>query len=82
MIECVNGNGQGCCLICVHLKGWHREWSSSLYYVKNKNGLYLRRFASGDSFSDDDAYPKAAFCYRHALMVEDTRKTQTDWNAL
>lgn len=51
MIECVNGNGQGCCDICLHIKGWHREWSSSLYYVRNKHGLYLRIFGEGDRFS-------------------------------
>ncbi len=80
MIECVNGNGQGCCDICLHIKGWHREWSSSLYYVRNKKGLYLRKKDGyGDSFSNDDELPKAAFCYEHAKEVEEQRMKQTDW---
>lgn len=80
MIECVNGNGQGCCDICLHVKGWHREWSSSLYYVRNKNGLYLRKKAGyGDIFSNDDRLPKAVFCFLHATEVEGQRMLQTDW---
>jgi len=80
MIECVNGNGQGCCDICQHIKGWHREWSSALFYVRNKNGLYLRKKDRyGDSFSNDDELPKAAFCYKHAKDVEEQRMKQTDW---
>lgn len=81
MIECVNGNGQGCCDICLHVKGWHREWSSSLYYVRNKNGIYLRKKGRyGDIFSNDEALPKAAFCYEHAKEVEEQRMQQTDWD--
>ena len=80
MLECVNGNGQGCCDICLHIMGWHREWSSSLYYVRNKNGLYLRRRAGyGDTFSANEELPKAAFCYEHAKEVEEQRMHQTDW---
>lgn len=80
MIECVNGNGQGCCDICLHIKGWHREWSSDLYYVRNKNGLYLRHKGGyGDSFSSDNEFAKAAFCYKHAKEVEEQRMKQTDW---
>ena len=79
MIECVNGNGQGCCAICLHIKGWHREWSSSLYYVRNKNGLYLRIFGEGDRFSTNKERAKAAFCYHHAKEVEEQRMHQTDW---
>lgn len=80
MIECVNGNGQGCCDIRLHIKGWHREWSSSLYYVRNKNGLYLRKKVGyGDIFSNDDKLPEAAFCYKHAKKVEEQRMEQTDW---
>ena len=79
MIECVNGNGQGCCDICLHIKGWHREWSSSLYYVRNKNGLYLRIFGEGDRFSTNKERAKAAFCYHHAKEVEEQRMHQTDW---
>ena len=81
MIECVNGEGQGCCDICLHLIGWHREWSSMLYNVKNKNGLYLRRMPNyGDSFSENEEIPKAAFCYEHAKQVEFQRMKQTDWD--
>lgn len=81
MIECVNGNGQGCCDICLHIQGWHREWSSSLYYIRNKNGLYLRKKDRyGDSFSSDDELPKAAFCHKHAKEVEEQRMKQTDWD--
>ena len=79
MIECVNGNGQGCCDICLHINGWHREWSSSLYYVRNKNGLYLRRYREGDRFSMNAEHAKAAFCYHHAKEVEEQRMHQTDW---
>ena len=81
MIECVNGNGQGCCAICLHIMGWHREWSTSLYYVKNKHGLYLRVNGSGygDIFSTDSDLPKAAFCHEHAKEVEEQRMQQTDW---
>lgn len=80
MIECVNGNGQGCCDICLHTIGWHRYWSSSLYYVKNKNGLYLRfKNGYGDIFSTDDKLHKAGFCRRHAEEVEKHRMNQTDW---
>jgi hypothetical protein len=80
MIECVNGNGQGCCDICLHIKGWHREWSSSLYYVRNKNGLYLRKKDRyGDIFSGDEELQKAAFCCKHAKEVEEQRMKQTDW---
>ena len=79
MIECVNGNGQGCCDICLRIKGWHREWSSSLYYVRNKHGLYLRIFGEGDRFSTNKERAKAAFCYHHAKEVEEQRMHQTDW---
>lgn len=79
MIECVNGYGQGCCAICLHLIGWHREWSSSLYYVRNKDGLYLREMVGGDSFSCNEYLPKVVFCYKHAKEVEKQRKKQTDW---
>ena len=79
MIECVNGEGQGCCDICLHIKGWHREWSSSLYYVRNKHGLYLRIFGEGDRFSTNKERAKAAFCYHHAKEVEEQRMHQTDW---
>lgn len=80
MIECVNGEGQGCCDICLHIKGWHREWSSGLYYVRNKHGLYLRRNDRyGDVFSTDNDLPKAAFCHQHAKQVEEQRMHQTDW---
>lgn len=80
MIECVNGNGQGCCAICLHIMGWHRHWSSSLYYVRNKHGLYLRRNDGyGDVFSTDNDLPKAAFCHVHAKQVEEQRMHQTDW---
>lgn len=80
MIECVNGNGQGCCQICLHIRGWHRCWSSSLYYVKNKYGLYLRvNDGYGDVFSTDNDLPKAAFCHEHAKEVEKQRMHQTDW---
>lgn len=80
MIECVNGNGQGCCDICLHIMGWHRYWSSSLYYVRNKNGLYLRRNDGyGDVFSTDNDLPKVAFCHQHAKQVEEQRMHQTDW---
>lgn len=68
MIECVNGNGQGCCDICLHIKGWHREWSSSLYYVRNKHGLYLRRYGEGDRFSMNAEHAKAAFCYFYGYV--------------
>lgn len=80
MIECVNGNGQGCCQICLHIRGWHREWSSGLYYVRNKHGLYLRvNDGYGDVFSTDNDLPKAAFCHEHAKEVEEQRMHQTDW---
>lgn len=80
MIECVNGNGQGCCDICMHIKGWHRVWSSSLYYVRNKNGLYLRKIDGfGDCFSIYEELPKAVFCHMHAQQVEKQRIKQTDW---
>lgn len=80
MIECVNGEGQGCCAICLHIKGWHREWSSSLYYVRNKHGLYLRvNDGYGDVFSTDNDLPKVAFCHEHAKEVEEQRMHQTDW---
>ena len=79
MIECVNGNGQGCYDICLHIKGWHREWSSSLYYVRNKHGLYLRIFGEGDRFSMNAEHAKSAFCYHHAKEVEEQRMHQTDW---
>lgn len=76
MIECVNGNGQGCCMICLHTIGFHREWSTFLYYVKNKNGVYLRFSPSGDNFVDDPEIRRSVFCYKHALMVEEARKFQ------
>lgn len=80
MIECVNGEGQGCCEICLHIMGWHRHWSSSLYYVRNKHGLYLRvNDGYGDVFSTDNDLPKAAFCHVHAKQVEEQRMHQTDW---
>lgn len=79
MLECVNGNGQGCCDICLITKGFHRYWSSGLYYVRNKHGLYLRIVGSTHYFSTDEKYAKSAFCYGHALFVEETRKTHADW---
>ena len=80
MIECVNGEGQGCCDICLHTKGWHREWTSSLYYIKNKNNLYLRVKPNyGDVFSTNEKLNKAVFCYTHAKEVEEQRMKQTDW---
>ena len=80
MIECVNGEGQGCCDICLHIMGWHRHWSSGLYYVRKKHGLYLRRNDGyGDVFSTDNDLPKAAFCHQHAKQVEEQRMHQTDW---
>lgn len=83
MIECVNGNGQGSCLMCLVISGWSCEWSSSLYYIRNSKGLYLRVLPYGTlvhiNFNDDSELRRATFCYRHALMVEDTRKTLTDY---
>ena len=81
MIECVNVEGQGCCDICLHTKGWHRHWSSYLYYVRNEHGLYLRiKENYGDVFSSDKELEKAAFCLVHAKEVEEQRMKQTDWN--
>ena len=80
MIECVNGNGQGCCAICSIVKGWHREWSSWLYYVKNAKGLYLRQDFGCANFSADVELRKLAFCHDHAVMVDSVRANQTDYN--
>ena len=41
MIVCVNGEGQGCCDLCKIINGWHRHWSSSLYYVVNTKMLKI-----------------------------------------
>lgn len=83
MIECVNGEGQGACLMCLILSGWSREWSSSLYYVRNSKGLYLRVLPYGalvhTKFDEDSELRRAVFCYRHALMVEDSRKFLIDY---
>lgn len=76
MIVCVNGEGQGCCMICLHTKGFHREWSSSLYYIKNANGVFLRTAPYGDSFVDDSEIRRSVFCYEHAKMVDEIRQTQ------
>lgn len=80
MLECVNGNGHGACDLCLLVKGWSREWSTFLYYVKNNKGLYLRRFHDRCVFDSDTKLPKVAFCYKHALMIEEERKHLTDWN--
>ena len=77
MIECVNGNGQGCCDICLHIKGWHREWSSSLYYVRNKNGLYLRK---KDGYGDLDLrYPRISYGGRRDHAFSRPADPQCGW---
>lgn len=88
MLECVNSNpvgfGSGCCLMCLVMKGWSNEWSSSLYYIKNAKGLYLRVLPYGTlvrtDFDSDNELRRAAFCYGHALQVEESRKHLTTWN--
>lgn len=80
MIECVNGEGQGCCDICLHTKGFHRYWSNELYYVKNDLGQYLRINENyGDVFSYNDSLKKAAFCHEHVQQVESSRCLLIDW---
>lgn len=77
------GFGQGCCDLCRITSGWHRHWSSDLYYIYNKKQKFLvRDVISGDCvFTDDDndRYRLLAFCYKHAIMVDDERKTKTDY---
>lgn len=80
MIKCVDGNGQGCCWLCSIIKGWHREWSSSLYYVINNKGKYLRYLNPDYSFSDNDVYRKVVFCYSHAVLVDESRSKMTDYD--
>lgn len=88
MIECVNPNpaglGSGCCFMCLVMKGFSNEWSSSLYYIKNAKGLYLRCVPYGSlvrtAFIDDDEFRRVVFCYAHALQVEEARKNLTTWN--
>lgn len=81
MIEKVseNGYGQGCCDLCTILKGFHREWSSSLYYIKNENGVYLRLVSGCSMFSNDSHFPKVALCYRHALECNDIWKVRPSY---
>lgn len=83
MLEKVNGEGQGCCLACLIERGWSCEWSSMLYYIKNSKGVYLRVLPYGylvrTGFDSDSELRRAAFCYRHALLIEDARKILTDW---
>ena len=80
MLECVNGNGQGACDLCMLIKGWSCEWSSWLYYVKNEKGLYLRKVRDRCYFDSDSKFPKAAFCHEHALIVEQERMSLNDWH--
>ena len=80
MIECVNGNGQGSCALCSIIKGWHRSWSSSLYYVRNANGLFLRMDYGCANFSDDDELRKLAFCYEHAQIVDSEWREKPSYN--
>ena len=80
MLECVNGNGQGICALCFLTKGFHREWSSHLYYVVNPHGLYLRYHdAWGAHFSDNADLRKLAFCHLHACAVDNVRVHLVDW---
>lgn len=80
MIECVNGNGQGSCDICSIIKGWHRQWSSSLYYVKNEHGLYLRLQYDAACFSSNTELKKLGFCYKHAQIVDSEWRSKPSYN--
>ena len=77
------GYGQGCCDLCRIIKGWHREWSTSLYYVVNATGKKLRfDLHTGDfTFCDSDKIiaRDATFCFKHANLVEEYRSKLTDW---
>lgn len=77
------GFGQGCCDICRILKGWHRHWSTDLYYVINAKGKKLRYdlHTSDFTFCDSDVIRarNAVFCYGHAKLVEASRSELTDW---
>ena len=80
MIERLQGEGQGCCEVCKITKGFHREWTTSLYHVKNAKGLILRRDDWGNtSFSNNEEWKPIALCYKHAFMTDDCRKSGTDY---
>lgn len=82
MLEKLNVNGQGCCELCCIFKGWHRDWTYSLFHVKNKCGLVLRKqyhFYPSYFFSNDSTFPAVTLCYAHALQVEESRKHFTDY---
>lgn len=78
MIEKVSkdGFGQGSCDACEIIKGWHREWSTSLYYIRNENGVYLRLVSGCSMFSNDVTLKKVCFCYEHALISNDIWKVR------
>ena len=83
MLQCVNGEGQGCCDLCKILHGWHRHWSSSLYYVLNSKGRKLRYdlHTCDYTFSDSQSIRArdAVFCYEHAQLVDSERSKFTDY---
>lgn len=84
MLLCVNGEGQGCCDLCKIIRGWHREWSSMLFYVVNSKGKKLcfnRKFDEycfSDS-SNNEIIRHAVFCRKHALLVDSSRSQYTDY---
>lgn len=83
MLERLSGDGQSVCCMCNIEKGFHREWTTSIFHVINTKGMPLRFY--GDSpyshtvFSNDDSKKCVTLCYKHALMVEDHRKNLTDY---
>lgn len=80
MIEKLQGEGQGCCEICLITNGWHRHWTFELYHIKNAGGLVLRHDnIGGTSFSKNEEWKPVALCYKHALIVEDSRKFGSDY---
>lgn len=83
MIVCVNGEGQGCCDLCKIINGWHRHWSSSLYYVVNtKNQKLVYDFDAQDFTFKPFASHRvrnAVFCHLHAHLVDDSRSQYTDY---
>lgn len=83
MLEKLNGEGQGVCMICNIEKGFHRYWTTSLYNVRNSKGLLLRfevdSVFSHTVFSDDVSKRPVCLCYQHALDVEYSRKLGTDF---
>ena len=83
MLEKLTGDGMGVCFLCNVEKGFHREWITFLYHVRNSKQQLLRFYSdsrfSHTVFSDNPGCDPVCLCYKHALQVDESRKCGTDY---